>query len=103
MLIDDPKHDAAGKSTLPLVRLHLVQPFIEELDRLRINADAVLGNHGIARRSVFDPNLFISVNIIHWLLEDIATAADDPYFSVRVGEQLNFTACLRTRYYAGTK
>ena len=39
-----------------------------------------------------DPNLFISVNIIHRFLEDMAAAADDPFFGVYVGEQLDFIA-----------
>jgi len=92
MLIDDPKHDEAGKSALPLVRLQLALPFVQELDRLGLNADALLDSHGLARASVLDPNLFISVNIIHQLLEDIAAAADDLHIGVRVGEQLDFTA-----------
>ena len=92
MYIDDPKRDVASKPTLPLVRLQLALPFIHELDRLGINADAVLDRHGLVRESVLDPNLFISVNIIHRLLEDIAKAANDPCIGVRVGELLDFTA-----------
>ena len=92
MLIDNPKQDAAGKSALPLVRLQLALPFIQEMDRLEKNADVVLDRHGIARESMLDPNLFISANIIHRLLEDIAAAADDPCFGMYVGEQLDFTA-----------
>ena len=92
MLNDDPRQNEAGKSALPLVRLQLALPFIQELDRLGLNADAVLDSHGLARASVFDPNLFISVNIIHRLLEDKATAAGDPCFVGYVGEQLEFTA-----------
>ena len=49
MLIDNPKQDAAGKSALPLVRLQLALPFIQEMDRLEKNADVVLDRHGIAR------------------------------------------------------
>ena len=82
---------STGKSTLPLVRLQLLLPFLHELDRLRIDTDAVLGRHCIARNSVQDANLFISSNIIHRFLEDAASAAADPFFGVHVGEQLDFS------------
>ncbi len=77
---------------VPLVRLELVLPFIEELDRSGVDASPVLGRHGISRSSVADSNLFISVNIVHQLLEDIAAAADDPYIGGKVGECLNLAA-----------
>lgn len=89
MLIDEPTQAASSKITLPLVRLQL--PFINELDRLRVDNDAVLALHGIARESVQDSNLFISVNIIHRFLEDAAAAANDPFIGVHVGERLNFS------------
>jgi AraC-like DNA-binding protein len=92
MSMDDPQHDKSGKPTLPLVRLNLALPFIEELDRLRLNGDAVLGKHGLTRISVQDPNLFVSVNIVHSILEEAAAAANNPYFGVHVGENLDFTA-----------
>lgn len=92
MSIDVTRQDAAGKSALPLVRLQLILPFINALDRMEADTDAVLDRQGIARESVQDSNLFISVNIIHRFLEDAATAADDPFLGVHVGEQLDFSA-----------
>jgi AraC-like DNA-binding protein len=92
MLIDAPRQDTSGKTTLPLVRLQLLLPFLNELDRLRVDTDAVLETHGIARESVQDSNLFISANIIHRFLEDVAAAANDPFFGVHVGEKLVFSA-----------
>ena len=91
MDIDDTRHKVDSKAPLPLVRLQLALPFIHELDRLGINADAVLARHVLVRESVLDPNLFIPVNIIHRLLEDVARTANDPCIGVRVGEQLDFT------------
>jgi AraC-like DNA-binding protein len=91
MLIDEPTQAASNKTTLPLVRLQLLLPFINELDRLRVDTNAVLTLHGIARESVQDSNLFISVNIIHRFLEDAAAAANDPFFGVHVGERLDFS------------
>ena len=91
MLIDEPTQASSSKTTLPLVRLQLLLPFINELDRLRIDTDAVLASHGIARESLQESNLFISVDIIHRFLEDAAEAANDPFFGVHVGERLNFS------------
>jgi AraC-like DNA-binding protein len=92
MSIDDPQHGKSGQPTLPLVRLNLLLPFVEEMDRLRVNTDTVLGAHGITRSAVLDPDLFVSVNTIHRLLEDAAAAANDPFFGVHVGESLDFKA-----------
>ena len=89
--MDDPQHEKSGKPTLPLVRLNLALPFVEEMDRLQVNSDAVFGKHGLARSSVLDPDLFVSVNTIHRLLEDMAAATNDPFFGVHVGECLDFT------------
>ena len=89
--MDDPQHGKSGQPTLPLVRLNLLLPFVEEMDRLRVNTDAVLGAHGITRISLEESNLFVSVNSIHRLLEDMAAAANDPFFGVHVGESLDFT------------
>jgi AraC-like DNA-binding protein len=91
MLIDEPTPAASSKITLPLVRLQLLLPFINELDRLRVDTDAVLALHGIARESVQDSNLFISVNIIHRFLEGAAAAENDPFIGVHVGERLDFS------------
>jgi AraC-like DNA-binding protein len=86
-----PKQASARKSALSLVRLQLIMPFVNELDRLNLNVNALLQQHGLVRASVEDANLFIPSNIIHRFLEDAAAAADDPYLGARVGEQLDFT------------
>jgi AraC-like DNA-binding protein len=92
MSIDAPKPAKSGEPKLPLVRLNLALPFVEEMDRLGVKTASVLTKHGLTRRSVLDPNLFVSVNIIHRLLEDAAAAANDPFFGVHVGERLDFAA-----------
>lgn len=91
MLIDEPTPATSGKTSPPLVRLQLLLPFINALDRLRVDTEAALALHGIARESVQDSNLFISVNIIHRFLEDAAAAANDPFIGVHVGERLDFS------------
>ncbi len=78
-------------SALPLVRLNLILPFIEELDRSQANADSVLEARNLTRSSVLDPNQFVSADTIYRILEDAASAVNDPYLGVRVGEALDFT------------
>jgi hypothetical protein len=63
-----------------------------QLEYRIVDTDAVLYIHGIARESLQDSNLFISANIIHRFLEDAASVAKDPFLSVHVGEQLDFSA-----------
>ena len=89
MDIDDLSHGVASKPTLPLVRLELFLPFVQELDHRGLDADSLLQQHGLVRASINDTNLFISVNIIHKMLEDCARISGDPYFCLYVGEQLD--------------
>ena len=74
---------------LPLVRLELFMPFLQELDRRGLDADSLLKRHGLVRASIEDPNLFISSNIIHRILEEMADLASDRHICLRVGEQLD--------------
>jgi len=90
-LIEDARNSTPEKSTLPLVRLNLILPFVEELDRLRVDADSVLEAQSLTRNSLLDPNQFVSVEIIHQILEDAASTANDPYLGVHVGEALDVT------------
>jgi AraC-like DNA-binding protein len=85
--------DAAKQQTspLPLVRLSLILPFVEELDRRKIDPDAVLASNGLARQAVTDTNVFVPAIVVHRFLEDAAHAADDPHFGVCVGERLDLS------------
>jgi AraC-like DNA-binding protein len=78
-----------GEPLLPLVRLGLILPFVEELDRLGANADAILMGNALVRETVCDPNVFVPAIVIHRFLEDAARAIGDPYFGVQVGERLD--------------
>jgi AraC-like DNA-binding protein len=84
-----PIKGSSARPRLPLVRLELFLPFVQELDQRRLDADSLLRQHGLVRASVNDPNLFISVNVIHKMLEDCAGISGDPYFALHVGEQLD--------------
>lgn len=78
--------------SLPLVRLTLIQPFVEELDRLRIDTDAILSANGLARASVTDPVVFVPIMVINRFLENAAALAGDPYLGIHVGEKLDIAA-----------
>ena len=78
-----------GMSPLPLVRLSLVLPVVEELDRLQLDADAVLASSALVRDTVVDHDVFVPPIVVHRFLEDAAQAAGDPYLCVRVGETLD--------------
>ncbi len=78
-----------GEPLLPLVRLGLILPFVEELDRLGADADAILMGNALVRETVRDPNVYVPAIVIHRFLEEAARAVDDPYLGVHVGERLD--------------
>jgi len=78
-----------ARPTLPLVRLSLIMPFVEELDQLGVDADVVLASNGLVRQSVADTSIFVPSMVVHRFLEDAATAAHHPYLGARVGERLD--------------
>ncbi len=89
---DQWKGQSKQEASLPLVRLTLIMPFVEELDRSGLDADAVLLQNGLVRSTVQDPNIFVPVILIHRFLEDSASASGNPYFGAQVGERLNLAA-----------
>jgi AraC-like DNA-binding protein len=84
-----PLKGSPARPRLPLVRLELFLPFVQELDQRGLDADSLLQQHGLVRASINDTNLFISVNIINRMLEDCARISADPYFALQVGKQLD--------------
>ena len=77
---------------LPLVRLGLILPFVEELDRRHINTDEVLAQNGLARQTATDPSVFVPAIVIYRFVENAARAASDPHLGVHVGENLDLSA-----------
>jgi len=79
------------KKSIPLVRLSLILPFMRELDRRGLNTDSVLAQSGLVRNTVLDNSIFVPPIVVHRFLEDAASAADDPHFAIRVGEELDWS------------
>jgi AraC-like DNA-binding protein len=67
-------------------------PFVRELDRRGVDANAVLAASGLVRATVADGSVFVPQIVIHRFLEDAALAADDPYLAAAVGEKLDWSA-----------
>lgn len=87
-MIDDNAIDQPGSSaTVPLVRLSLLLPFVEELERRLGPANVVLLQQRLAREAVDNPDVFVPPLVIHRFLEAAADALQDPCFSLKVGEQ----------------
>jgi AraC-like DNA-binding protein len=80
-----------NKSSIPLVRLNLILPFVEELDRRSLSTDSVLAESGLVRGTVLDDSVFVPPIVINRFLEDAAVAADDPHLAARVGESLDWS------------
>ena len=78
-------------TSIPLVRLNLILPFVRELDRRGLSTNSVLAENGLVRESVMDNSVFVPPIVIHRFLEEAAQAADDPHLAVRVGETLDWS------------
>jgi len=80
-----------NKTSIPLVRLSLILPFVQELDRRGLRTDSVLAENGLARETLKDDSVFVPPIVIHRFLEGAALAADDPHLGVIVGEKLDWS------------
>jgi AraC-like DNA-binding protein len=81
-----------GQTSLPLVRLSLVMPFVQELDKRRVDVEMALNDLDLSRESVFSPDIFVPATVMYKLLEALAQAANDPYLGVTIGELLDLYA-----------
>jgi AraC-like DNA-binding protein len=74
---------------MPLIRLSLINPFIAELDRRRINSSALLREVGFPVERPVSNEMFVATNSVYRFIERAAEAADDPYLGARVGYRLD--------------
>jgi AraC-like DNA-binding protein len=77
------------KSELPLVRLNLVLPLLNELERHRIESQQVLAEFNLTRQTVIQSDMFVPAPTMYAIVEELAAISGDPHFGIRVGEQLD--------------
>jgi AraC-like DNA-binding protein len=80
---------SAGKTDLPLIRLSLVSPFIEELERRNIIYQDVLAEFDLVKEEILQGDMFVPAPVMYGLVEKLSEASVDPYFGVRIGEGLD--------------
>ena len=78
-----------GPTALPLIRLGLALPVVEELDRRGIVIHDLLHDLSLSRDAIISSDLFVPAPVMYALLEGLAKAADDPYLLVTIGEALD--------------
>jgi AraC-like DNA-binding protein len=82
-------YDPIGPTELPLIRLSLVKPVVEELDRRGIVIHDLLDDLSLSRDAIFLSDFFVPAPVMYALLEGLAQTADDPYLLVSFGETLD--------------
>ena len=77
------------KPILPLIRLNLIEPFLDELKRRKIEPGGVLEDLSISKDDLNNPDVFIPAPKMYSLVENLSILSGDPYFGVHVGSQLD--------------
>lgn len=77
------------KPTLPLIRLQLVAPIIQELERRHIDISAILSKQALRREDFSKHDMFVPAPKMYALVEQFSAVSGDPHFGFHVGEQLN--------------
>ena len=77
------------KPAIPLIRLRLVQPFLEELKRRKVDPGKVLADLTISKDNLQDPDIFVPAPKMYSLVENLSALSGDPYFGAHVGSQLD--------------
>jgi AraC-like DNA-binding protein len=74
---------------LPVVRLILVQPFLEAALIDGVDVDAVLSPLGMASLAFNNPDIFVPATTMYDIVEALADACSDPFVGANLGLQLN--------------
>jgi AraC-like DNA-binding protein len=74
---------------LPVVRLILVQPFLEAARDDGIDTDAVLSPIGMSSLAFNNPDIFVPATTMYDIVEELADACSDPFIGAHLGLQLN--------------
>jgi AraC-like DNA-binding protein len=89
--MSQPATDPNGPIDLPLIRLSLAKPIVEEVERRGVAVHDLLDELSLSRDAVFSSELFVPAPVMYSLLEALARAAADPYLTVAIGENLDLT------------
>ena len=68
-----------GSPDLPLIRLSLVKPVVEEVERRGFVIHDLLNALSLSRDTIFSSDLFVPASVMYSLLEALAEAAADPF------------------------
>ena len=83
------KQISSGKTDLPLIRLGLVFPLIDELERRNIHYQQALATFNLVKQDVLGGEMFIPAPVMYGIVEQLAEVSGDPHFGVRVGAKLD--------------
>ena len=72
-----------------MVRLGLIQPFIDTLNHLDGQVEQILADEGISQAMLASPDLFVAARTMYELVEKLSVASGNPYAGIRVGEALD--------------
>ncbi|MGD1983557.1 MAG: helix-turn-helix domain-containing protein [Chromatiaceae bacterium] len=89
--MSEPETATSGPIGLPLIRLSLVKPIVQEVERRGVAVHDLLDELSLSRDAVFSSELFVPAQVMYTLLEALARAAEDPYLAVAIGENLDLT------------
>ena len=78
-----------ASNNVPLVRISLLNPFVEELKSRRISYLALLEVAGLPAQTPFPDDGFIAANAVYEFIEMAAEAARDHHLGARIGRQIN--------------
>lgn len=77
------------KPALPVIRLGLVQPLTEELERRRVDYQSVLAEFSLQPEDIGSGEIFVPAPTMYAIVERLAERSGDPYFGASVGQQLD--------------
>jgi hypothetical protein len=89
--MSQPETESIGPIDLPLIRLSLAKPIVEEVERRGVAVHELLDDLSLSRDAIFLAELFVPAPVMYSLLEALARAAEDPYLTVAIGETLDLT------------
>jgi len=89
--MNEPKPEPIGPIDLPLIRLSLAKPIVEEVERRGVVVHDLMDALSLSRDAIFSNELFVPAPVMYALLEALARAAGDPYLTVAIGEKLDLT------------